>query len=191
LTFGEGGGTDLGIIITPMLDMAFQLLAFFIMTYHPPAREAIVDDTLLPAVQQKKGKGEAKPEKEPQKKKEPETKFSLQVMIRAVPKNKPKTEPLAVGQPKELVLFKPGQLEPGWRVELKQKGATPADPPADFEAALKSLVAELGKSRVSPAEKDLPLDISADRALKYLYVARVRDVVAPLGFKRIGLNEPP
>ncbi|HYV40016.1 MAG TPA: biopolymer transporter ExbD [Gemmataceae bacterium] len=43
------GGVDLGIIITPMLDMAFQLLAFFILTYQPPASEAAVDGSLLPA----------------------------------------------------------------------------------------------------------------------------------------------
>src|SRR5262245_38807167 len=35
----EGGGVNLGIIVTPMLDMAFQLLAFFVMTYHPSATE--------------------------------------------------------------------------------------------------------------------------------------------------------
>jgi biopolymer transport protein ExbD len=205
---GEGGGgTDLSVIITPMLDMAFQLLAFFIMTYHPPAREAIVDDTLLPAAQQK-GKGapstsEQKAEKE--KKKDPEPKFSLQVFLRAVPKVKgpkgqwmsPPGEVLAPGQPKEIMLFKPGQLEPSFRVQMATRGPTPADPPADFEAKLNMLRDELKKSRDNPAEKDLPLDISADRALKYLYVARLRDMVGsapfvgPLAFKRIGFNEPP
>ena len=33
------GGVNLAIIVTPMLDMAFQLLAFFVMTYHPSALE--------------------------------------------------------------------------------------------------------------------------------------------------------
>lgn len=198
LDFGEGSATDLGIIVTPMLDMAFQLLAFFIMTYHPPAREAVVDDTLLPAAQQK-GKGttksdskqEREKEKEKDKKKEPETKFSLQVFVRAVPKNKAKGETLAVGQPKEILLFKPGQLDPSWHIDIRQKSAKADDPPADFEAALKALKAELKRSLENPAERDLPLDISADRALKFMYVAQVRDVVGPLGFKRIGLNEPP
>ena len=39
---------DLGIIITPMLDMAFQLLAFFVMTYHQSALEGHIDGNLLP-----------------------------------------------------------------------------------------------------------------------------------------------
>src|SRR5436190_24190460 len=33
------GGVNLAIIVTPMLDVAFQLLAFFVMTYHPSALE--------------------------------------------------------------------------------------------------------------------------------------------------------
>ena len=43
-----GGGVALGLIITPMLDMAFQLLAFFVMTYHPSALEGHIDGKLLP-----------------------------------------------------------------------------------------------------------------------------------------------
>ena len=41
-------GVNLGIIITPMLDMAFQVLAFFIMTYHPSALEGYFDIKMLP-----------------------------------------------------------------------------------------------------------------------------------------------
>src|SRR5476651_1355790 len=43
---GAGGGVNLGLIITPMLDMSFQLLAFFIMTYHPSALEAHIPGSL-------------------------------------------------------------------------------------------------------------------------------------------------
>src|SRR5438552_2053700 len=39
-------GVQLGLIITPMLDMSFQLLAFFIMTYHPSALEAHIPGNL-------------------------------------------------------------------------------------------------------------------------------------------------
>ena len=44
-----GLGVNLGLIITPMLDMAFQLMAFFIMTYPPSPRESVIDGALLPA----------------------------------------------------------------------------------------------------------------------------------------------
>ena len=36
-------GVNLGIIITPFLDMSFQLLAFFVMIYHPSALEGHID----------------------------------------------------------------------------------------------------------------------------------------------------
>jgi biopolymer transport protein ExbD len=39
---------QLGLIITPFLDMAFQILAFFIMTYHPSALEAHIPGNLTP-----------------------------------------------------------------------------------------------------------------------------------------------
>ncbi|MFO0866401.1 MAG: biopolymer transporter ExbD, partial [Gemmataceae bacterium] len=42
---GEGG-INLAVIITPFLDMAFQLLAFFIMTYNPSALEGHVKGSL-------------------------------------------------------------------------------------------------------------------------------------------------
>jgi biopolymer transport protein ExbD len=44
----DEGGVNLGLVITPMLDMSFQLLAFFVMIYHPSALEAHIDGRLLP-----------------------------------------------------------------------------------------------------------------------------------------------
>ncbi|MBX9678743.1 MAG: biopolymer transporter ExbD [Gemmataceae bacterium] len=44
----EEGGVNLAVIITPFLDMAFQLLAFFIMTYNPSALEGHINGALVP-----------------------------------------------------------------------------------------------------------------------------------------------
>ncbi len=41
--------TEVEMQITPMLDMAFQLLTFFIMTYHPAPSEVQFGMNLLPA----------------------------------------------------------------------------------------------------------------------------------------------
>src|SRR5438132_3412998 len=41
-------GVNLGLIITPMLDMSFQILSFFIMTYHPSALEGQIPGSLAP-----------------------------------------------------------------------------------------------------------------------------------------------
>src|SRR5580704_15976345 len=45
---GSIGGVNLGLIITPMLDMSFQILSFFIMTYHPSALEGHIAGSLAP-----------------------------------------------------------------------------------------------------------------------------------------------
>src|SRR5215211_5743810 len=44
----DAGGVALGLIITPMLDMSFQILAFFIMTYNPSALEGHIPGSLVP-----------------------------------------------------------------------------------------------------------------------------------------------
>src|ERR1043166_8025317 len=41
-------GVNLSLIVTPMLDMSFQILAFFIMTYHPSALEGHIPGSLVP-----------------------------------------------------------------------------------------------------------------------------------------------
>lgn len=43
------GSSDVDIPITPMLDMAFQLLTFFILTYVPAPQETSFSTNLLPA----------------------------------------------------------------------------------------------------------------------------------------------
>ncbi len=45
---GDDTQISLGAVMTPMLDVAFQVLAFFIMTYHPAALEGHIDGKLLP-----------------------------------------------------------------------------------------------------------------------------------------------
>src|SRR5438876_4043958 len=46
----EAGGVNLSLIVTPFLDMSFQILAFFIMTYHPSQFEGHIDGNLLPSL---------------------------------------------------------------------------------------------------------------------------------------------
>jgi biopolymer transport protein ExbD len=41
-------GVQLSLIITPMLDMSFQILSFFIMVYHPSALEGHIPGNLAP-----------------------------------------------------------------------------------------------------------------------------------------------
>ena len=45
----KGGTESINVPITPMLDMAFQLLTFFILTYHPMPSEVQFVMNLMPA----------------------------------------------------------------------------------------------------------------------------------------------
>jgi biopolymer transport protein ExbD len=45
----KGSGESVDVPITPMLDMAFQLLTFFILTYHPMPSEVQFVMNLMPA----------------------------------------------------------------------------------------------------------------------------------------------
>ena len=62
----SGGPAEAGDVpfpVTPMLDMAFQLLAFFILTFQPPSRETRIDLYLpaAPAALPRRSGGEAPP----------------------------------------------------------------------------------------------------------------------------------
>src|SRR5437016_1621695 len=49
---GEGLSVNLSLIITPMLDMAFQFMAFFIMTFQPLSEEKNITGRLLPLLKE-------------------------------------------------------------------------------------------------------------------------------------------
>jgi biopolymer transport protein ExbD len=180
-TGGNAQGADLGIIITPMLDMAFQLLAFFIMTYHPPAREAIVDDQLLPAALKDNRPGTKGPpstEKiDKDQKPPPKDVSNVEVWVRAVPSS---------GLPRKIEVSKISQKV--FEVDVNAKRS--------YEEALNVVFEELKKGRDLPDEKDLPLHIRADRSLKFMYVAQLRDVMGKkdkdgrplLNFKSISIG---
>src|SRR4051812_48506894 len=84
-------GMNLSAIITPFLDMSFQILAFFIMTYHPSALEGHIPGSLVPPDQfAKKGKDNTPSTETPLSVPEelllPELAEAVQVKIKSVPK---------------------------------------------------------------------------------------------------------
>ena len=162
------GGVNLGLIVTPMLDMAFQLLAFFIMTYHPPAREAAIDGTLKPASNYTtKGPQEGGPD--------PVIKLKLRIVVQATPG----------GLPQSITLLKPPLRE------IKVAAVnTKGDVQVEFAEALKKLTAALAQSAKDVESKEMELEIDAARALRYGYFIAVREVAEWSGFKKIGFNAP-
>jgi biopolymer transport protein ExbD len=60
----EPEGVNLALFITPMLDMAFQLMAFFLVTFHPIREGSIRGELLPPTEVAGKGAGPADPERQ-------------------------------------------------------------------------------------------------------------------------------
>jgi biopolymer transport protein ExbD len=189
---GEGGGVNLGLIITPMLDMAFQLLAFFVMTYHPNALEGHIDGKLLPP-QQKALKGDApkdtkSPAPTPEDDQDPDVNDMVYVVIKAVPKGQAEGN-LSEGAPTRLQLRR---AEGGAGAEtVAEVTQADLDHPEYFGSAVKKLSAELEKIRKSPTGDQTTISIEADPDLKQGYLVQVYDACKTAGFKSVGFVPPP
>ncbi len=74
---------EIQIPITPMLDMAFQLLTFFILTYHPMPSEGQFSMNLLPAAPATDFKAEQSAESTPTNDNVPASLRTLPTILRA------------------------------------------------------------------------------------------------------------
>src|SRR5262249_25626414 len=137
----ESGGVNLNLVITPMLDMSFQIFAFFIMTYHPSAMEAHIDGKLLPAAKAVfagPAMGEKKDDTPPADQ-EPDVKQTVRVVVKAVAAGQREGD-RAEGQPSKIMLKIPDVAEPE---EL-------TNPSMTLKAGLDKLKARLTDLRNSP-----------------------------------------
>lgn len=190
-----GEGVNLGIIITPMLDMAFQLLAFFVMTYHPHAAEGHIDGKLLPPKAAVKGPENSKPKDDTAPSTEPDPEGdALVVVVKAMPRGQVEGK-LQEGDPTRIQLKRP---EGGGTAE------TIADVDADavteptqgervlrgFEAGLDKLKLELEKAQKAPGGAQSTVSIEADPGLHHGWFVRVYDVCKAAGFKGVGFVPP-
>src|SRR5262245_25175464 len=153
-------GVQLGLIITPMLDVAFQLMAFFIMVYNPSPMETHLQGKLLPFAKGATAGPQDKLEKKddtPPIDKEPETKENLRVLVKAVGKGRTERG-RADGEPTDPLLKRPEAADP---IKL-------ADTNDDFEkVALPRLVKELKAIREGPGGAEMTVSIDPDANLKY------------------------
>jgi biopolymer transport protein ExbD len=181
-----GEGVQLSMVVTPMLDMAFQLLAFFVMVYNPSPLETHLAGKLLPFSKLQTAGPPAK-DKEPMEKKDdtppvdkdPEVKDNLRIILRAVPANQEQAG-RKDGEPTEIRLKRPDVAEP----------ETIADINVTFEKGLKLLAAELQRIREGPNGADVNLSIDPDANLRYDYFIQVYDICMASKFKEIGYNAP-
>jgi biopolymer transport protein ExbD len=174
----EEGGVNLSIIITPMLDMAFQLLAFFVMTYHPSALEGHIDASLLPpsniAIQgkQQQDKNAAPVDMVP------DDKETVKVIVKAVKRGQSEGK-RGDGEPSQIFVKRPEDVNP----ELV------ADADQDLDSALKKLRERLKSMQAKGAKASV--NIEADSELKHQYFIRVYDACKSADFAAVGFVAPP
>jgi biopolymer transport protein ExbD len=181
-----GGGVALALIITPMLDMSFQILSFFIMTYHPSALEGHINGALVPPTKTAvHGKESNKPEENLLPDTEPELEASLSVLVKAVPKGGPNEHERSDGQPTAIY--------------IKNKEDTEATLVADdgdpnIEASLRKLTARLKSvltagGNTAAMKGNIRLDCQGD--LKHQYVMQIYDACKQSGFQNVAFVAPP
>jgi hypothetical protein len=172
-------------VITPMLDMVFQLLVFFIITYHPSAMEMQIDGTLLPP----KDKPIPAAPKDPTiasspKDPEPKLEETLTVVVDALTA-KDGVDKKYIGTPKSIKLLAPENV--GGKAEVIFNN----DKGEDLEKGLKLLEGRIKKILAdNPASGDTDVNIKGDPELAWEYMLSVQDICrARYGVRTVGGKE--
>jgi biopolymer transport protein ExbD len=173
-----GGGVNLGLIIVPMLDMSFQILSFFIMTYHPSALEGHIAGSLAPPADFAKKAPENKVEQVveqsvPEEMILPELQEALTVMVSS-----------NAGLPGKVSLQRKSEPTPRQIADATDTTA------GGWKGAKQTLAADLKQvSREAGTEK-ANIKIAADADLQQQYVLEVYDVCKQSGFSKIHFVPP-
>jgi biopolymer transport protein ExbD len=166
-------GSKVQVPITPMLDMTFQLLFFFLLNYHPTAAEGQMDlalPTEKPKVSQK-NESEAPDKALGDQLDEPP---EVTVIIKAVQ-----------GEDAE----HSGQIS-AVSVQLKE-GTTPIEVPegGTVKDLMKALQDHLTKVRETVGNKT-DIMMKGERKLKWQYIVKVRDACEKAGFTNAHFAAP-
>ena len=176
----------LALIITPMLDMSFQILSFFIMTYHPSALEGHINGSLVPPTKTLvHGKESNKPEENLLPDTEPELEASIVVMVKAVPKGGPPERERTDGQP--TTIYIKGKEEAEASVVADDTDLKIEDSVHKLKDRLKSVLNSGGNA--AALKGNIRLDCSGD--LKQQYVMQIFDACKQAGFQNVAFVAPP
>jgi biopolymer transport protein ExbD len=198
---GDAVGVQLGLIITPMLDMAFQILAFFIMTYHPSALEAHVPGSLVPPeefAKKNKNADPAAPAEDklsiPEEDLDPELQTAITIRANSVPAD--------VKNDLGVILRKKGSLNQIFlqtSLETDKQLIAEIKDDAGVEAAIKSLDAKLREFVPKRDEADKKkketvktnIKLAADGEMKQQYIMMLYDTCKKAGYSNIHFVPPP
>lgn len=175
-----GGGLQLSLIITPFLDFAFQLLAFFIMTYNPSALEGHIDGTLAPPTEtavSNPNQTVEMPNDLPSDS-DPDLAEAVLVKVKAVPKGQQENTRID-GQPSRIEISRPGE---GSKVV--------SDSDVSLEEGLSQLKDELKRIANEPGSFKTNIKLEGEHDLKHAYMMQVYDVCKQAGYKNISFVAP-
>ena len=185
-------GVQLGLIITPMLDMSFQILAFFIMTYHPSALEGHIPGSLVPPenfAKKSKDNNPAVPQDPvlsvPEDELLPELQESITVKLKSVAKGQEQGL-LVEGAPAQLFLKTAQETEPQMIYDLIT--STAKDPIKDSMATLDARLKDMLKKGTTNKAN---LKIAADGDTRQQYIMMTYDTCKKAGFDKLHFVPPP
>jgi biopolymer transport protein ExbD len=174
-----GGGLQLSLIITPFLDFAFQLLAFFIMTYSPSALEGHIDGTLVPPSEvATSSKDKITIMDDLPSDADPDLAEAVLIKVKAVAKGQQENTRID-GQPSRIELSRPGE---GVR--------TVSDSDVSLDEGLRQLGDELKRILNEPGAIKTNIKLEGDKDLKHMYMMRVYDVCKQAGYRNISFVAP-
>lgn len=187
----ESQGVQLGLIITPMLDMSFQLLAFFIMTYNPSALEAHIPGSLVPPENYAKKSKDPNPMPEveqplsiPEEDLDPSLQDAITIKAKVILKGQ------EIGSRTEGML---GQIFV--KTALDTEATLVADTDVAMDAAMRKLEEKLvgmAPKGAGKAEKSkMHLKIAADGELRQQYIMMIYDAGKKAGYANIHFVPPP
>jgi biopolymer transport protein ExbD len=149
--------------ITPMLDLAFQVLLFFIMTYHPSQLEGQMDLTLPDAAQAKAASpAEARPDQ---------------------------SAPGELELPSEITVLVKTQHDGVHDGGISQISVQERQGTKDFPG-LEELRKYLAEARSGLGNQN-DIKIQADSALRYAFVMQIMDMCTRAGFRNVSFGPPP
>ncbi len=160
----NGPTPEVELPITPMLDMTFQLLAFFILTFQPAAVEEGQIEFSLPA----SGEAKAKQEQDVDPNKPPDTELALKSQVTVVLKADHSVNEGAISA---IIIQTP-------------QGETSVPNLKDLSKYLK------GKRDSQDLNNKDDIQIQAESKLKYAYVIEAMDTCIQAGFQHVGFAPP-
>src|SRR5712692_3000626 len=170
----QGVDVEINKVITPMLDMAFQIFAFFIVIYHPSQLEGQLLLNLPDAAQAKAAKPE---DARPDQSMTGELELPAEISVIAKTKRSDGSQDGSITQISV-------QERLGTKDVFKQEQGSKEVPNLDvLRKYLQSVRGSLSNQN--------DIKIEAESGLRYEYVMAIMDTCTRAGFKNVGFAPPP